>query len=693
MGRTMSHNVRPIQTMARDLATLAYPLAIFSGLAVGSHEGAPKGPMAPVEVVSHQGGSQGASSQEAPRFGATSTPASPSLGSTPIQSRAGAESAELMALRLDEIQMFPELDPNQRAARPPVRVDDAAAPCAPGDEDCAAQPGVDGAQSFLSGLRMPEIPVPPHPWIRRYIHYFAETSTGRELMTKWLRRSGAYRELIVAQLEKRNLPKDLVAVPFIESGFWPSAVSPAGATGLWQLMPKTAAVYGLTVRESFDERRNVWRATEAATEHLRDLYDRFKAWDLALAAYNVGYQRIDSRMRDLGLEDFWALTKIEDALPRETDLYVPKILAVAVILNNLEHFGFSGIEYAAPVSGSPFEVPPGLSLAMLARATGTSVRYLKQLNPQLSGDTTPDLGAPVVLYVPPTGIARARVMLPELIARGDDSNPNVSPFFDWGHDEYDSKGRNRLERTGRGFFGTSVDSAPDGDPFARSTKRATDTGGHIVSATPLVAVGRSARVRPRNEAREEPPVLASAAPVASAASAAPPAASAPSTAEVQACEAPTPSTAEPSVGAAASAKTDDSESAMKRAARDAADGAVAQPDTGMMEVLYEVGRGDTVSEIGLAFGISEQALMQSNGMTRPSQLRAGRVLHLVVPKRSQLYYSVNRGDTVSEIAEQYRTNVEQITLDNRLRDPSLVRIGQRLMLRVPEDLNALASAR
>src|SRR5690606_25953375 len=118
------------------------------------------------------------------------------------------------------------------------------------------------------------------------------------MFTAWLRRSGKYEPIVNQALSKRKLPKDLAAVAFIESGWWPTAKSSAGAMGLWQFMPQTARAYGLTVSDVYDERMSIWKSTAAAVEHLDDLHTRFQSWDLALAAYNMGYQGLERRVRE-----------------------------------------------------------------------------------------------------------------------------------------------------------------------------------------------------------------------------------------------------------------------------------------------------------------------------------------------------------------------------------------------------------
>ena len=290
-----------------------------------------------------------------------------------------------------------------------------------------------------SDLRGPGMAVRPHPRVVAYLEHFARDAQGRRTFRHWLRQSGRYRDVVAQAFAKRNLPPGLAAVVFVESGGQPTAVSRAGAVGLWQFMPETARAYGLSIGPYVDERRSVGRSTEAAVAHLSDLYDRFLSWDMALAAYNLGYQGLVDRADALGHDDYWALADRPGGLPSETTAYVPKVLAVALLLSNLDRFGFDGVALAPPIEASELEVPPGTPLATVARAAGTSLATLKALNPELLRGALPADGDPLSLHVPSAGWARARIMLPRLLAERDGLEDDVAESFDWGRDELSSE--------------------------------------------------------------------------------------------------------------------------------------------------------------------------------------------------------------------------------------------------------------
>lgn len=141
--------------------------------------------------------------------------------------------------------------------------------------------------------------------------------------------------------QEEGVPPQLLVIAEVESGFNPLALSLKGACGLWQLMPETARRYGLRVDEKVDERLHPGRATRAAARYLRDLYLLFGDWRLALAAYNAGEQRVTDALASVAGRDY---AEVADALPRETQLYVPAIFKSA----DAQY----GNGWPAPVAGS-----------------------------------------------------------------------------------------------------------------------------------------------------------------------------------------------------------------------------------------------------------------------------------------------------------------------------------------------------
>jgi membrane-bound lytic murein transglycosylase D len=218
------------------------------------------------------------------------------------------------------------------------------------------------------------------------------------MFAHWLKRSGRYRDAIRKTFAKKGVPEDLVWLAMVESGFEPTARSPVGALGMWQFMPETGKVYGLSQDRWADQRIHVQSATEAAADFLADLYRRFGSWELAMAAYNMGYGGITQVVKKYNTNDYFALSKLEGSLPWETTLYVPKILSCAIVSKNLAKFGFAGVAIDPPIAADEVRVPSGTPLASVAQAAGVKPKEVEALNPELRAQRTPP-GEPGSLYV------------------------------------------------------------------------------------------------------------------------------------------------------------------------------------------------------------------------------------------------------------------------------------------------------
>lgn len=161
-----------------------------------------------------------------------------------------------------------------------------------------------------------------------------------QLVTRIFERSRAHIFHIVEEIEKRNMPMEIALLPFIESGFNPMALSSAQASGLWQFIPETGLRYNLPQSAAYDARRDVLASTTAALDYLQFLYDMFRDWHLALAAYNWGEKAVTRAIesnRAKGLPtDYASLT-----VPQETRYYVPRLLAVKHIVSNPGLFGIA----------------------------------------------------------------------------------------------------------------------------------------------------------------------------------------------------------------------------------------------------------------------------------------------------------------------------------------------------------------
>ena len=190
----------------------------------------------------------------------------------------------------------------------------------------------------------PSLPAPVwniNPEINKELSRFC----GREkrFVRESIQRRSEYFPMLVEVFEQEGLPLDLINVALVESGYKTKVKSYAGAVGMWQFMKSTARVYGLKVSWSNDERKIPLLATKAAAQHLKDLYNSYGDWNLALAAYNAGSGTVDRAITKAGSRDFWVIAR-KGRLRNQTRRYVAKIAAVSHILQNPAKYGLYDVE-------------------------------------------------------------------------------------------------------------------------------------------------------------------------------------------------------------------------------------------------------------------------------------------------------------------------------------------------------------
>ncbi|HUJ12317.1 MAG TPA: lytic transglycosylase domain-containing protein [Thermoanaerobaculia bacterium] len=251
-----------------------------------------------------------------------------------------------------------------RAALERANADEIAPPAPPPRAD------VDAAVSM---------PIPQHPSVRSALAYFSGDLKGD--IQDSLTRSAGYRKLIEHVLDENHLPKALAYLPVIESAYSETMTSRAGARGMWQIMPETARDYGLRINKWIDERCDPDASTRAAAAYLRDLYNDFHDWPLAIAAYNAGAARIHRALDETHSTTFWELLE-SAAIPKETRGYVPTFFATVVIASDPSAYGFSLSDAFEP-NIKRIEVEGPLSLRVIAKAAKVNERSLRALNPML----------------------------------------------------------------------------------------------------------------------------------------------------------------------------------------------------------------------------------------------------------------------------------------------------------------------
>jgi membrane-bound lytic murein transglycosylase D len=272
-----------------------------------------------------------------------------------------------------------------------------------GSEDEAAEAEPGGA-SALGNTVTWDIDVSTygsHDRVQYYLDFFQDR--GRERMAIWLTRLPRYEAMIRERLQREALPGDLVYLALIESGFSNTATSRAKAVGMWQFMKRTAKAYKLRVDSWVDERRDPYKATDAAVRHLADLNRRFGSLYLAAAAYNAGSGKVSRGI--IRLPDDENESTNSDAtffrlydtrlLRRETKDYVPKLIAAALIAKQPKRYGFD-VGNAEPAAYDSIIVPDMTGLDVIARLADTTVAAIRELNPQYLRLATPPKSRSVV---------------------------------------------------------------------------------------------------------------------------------------------------------------------------------------------------------------------------------------------------------------------------------------------------------
>lgn len=274
------------------------------------------------------------------------------------------------------------------------------------DEDCDMtdeNPTFD-KEVYIDRLsRMPTIiEMPYNEVVMQYIERYATTL--RKSVSFMLGASNFYMPLFEDALETYELPLELKYLPIIESALNPTAKSSAGAAGLWQFMPSTGKQYGLATNTLVDERLDPQKSTYAAARCLRDLYNVFGDWTLAIAAYNCGPEKINKAIhRAKGEKDYW---QIYPYLPQETRGYVPAFIAANYIMTYYCDHNICPMTTQLPASSDTIMISRELHLAQVADVCNIDIELLRTLNPQYRKDIIPGNTSPSPLRLAQTDVSK-----------------------------------------------------------------------------------------------------------------------------------------------------------------------------------------------------------------------------------------------------------------------------------------------
>ena len=240
------------------------------------------------------------------------------------------------------------------------------------------------------------IEMPYNQIVRKHIERYVYRS--RTLVEEMLGMSLYYMPIFEQALEKEGLPLELKYLPIVESALDPNAVSRVGAAGLWQFMIGTGKGLGLEVNSLVDERRDPYRSSAMAAKYLKNLYQIYNDWSLAIAAYNCGPGNVNKALhRNGGTGDFW---DIYEYLPRETRGYVPAFIAANYAMTYYKQHNISPSLASKPLITDTVSVNRRIHFAQISEVLNIPIEEIRTFNPQYRADVIPGDNHPYTLVLP-----------------------------------------------------------------------------------------------------------------------------------------------------------------------------------------------------------------------------------------------------------------------------------------------------
>ena len=522
-----------------------------------------------------------------------------------------------------------------------------------------------------------DLPVVMNERVRSSLIYFQ--TQARDAFARYLSRIRKYEWLYNQTIDKYGLPRDLIYLSLVESGFNTNAYSWARAMGLWQFIASTGRLYGLQRNWWVDERKDPIKATDAACRMLRDLYRQFGDWELAMAAYNGGPGRIERTTARQGTRDFWKLR-----LKQQTMDYVPLIFAAAIIAKDPARYGFGDVMYEPPFQWDTVSVTKSLDLRAVAEVVGCSIEELKTLNPELLRNSTPPRVKNYLLKIlkgkSETLLASLESMnspkesnfVHHTIRRGETVSTIASKY---GVSQYAILEANNMSQKTQIIAGKDLivpvplDRYTDSPPTDRR-QYATNNVYEIQSGDNLWDIARSFgttvdAIRRINYLERGSRIYVG-----------------------QKLRIPTPSASrrkgdqsQPSISATRPAiATIDRPSGRAQETQGASSDATrVEGQTGRDK--YTVRAGDTIWDIARLFNTTTASIRQINGLGRSGRIYPGQTL--VIQRGDTtgfVVHLVQNGETLGKIAQRYGTTVARILVSNGLSDPNSIRVGDNLKI-------------
>ena len=557
------------------------------------------------------------------------------------------------------------------------------------------------------------IPMDVNAKVEKYITFLLKRPSH---VNRLRQRSDTYLPMIERILAEEGVPDELKYLAMVESALVPAARSHAGAAGMWQFISATGRAYGLKAESERDDRLDPELATRAAARHLRDLYDRFGDWQLALAGYNCNPAVIARAKRRFERDNdrpatFW---DIDHAIPRETRAYVPMFIATALVVSNPDAYGVPPHEPGPRYVFDRVPVAGGTRLSDVARLIDADESVLRALNPSLRKGRVPTVRVPHMLRVPVGAYAENQAALDRLappeanpvqfaaetVLYGTQSVRPLEPLAD-------SPALLAAAETSARARATTRPTPPSADrPAARLLAQSAPAVRQPSPARSSFAAPRTAQPETDAPAERQPEPVAAAdpTPVTPASSPAVDApqfdasASSPAPALVAQAPAPepkkqadAPSDDGASIAAlirdeAPASADDDSTPAPVLSEAPAPPVRVVRAPAEPRRTVHTVRRGEYLLKIANQYGVSLSQLRAWNGLSSDT-VRPGQKIRVVAgsaPARRaeprETVHKVRSGENLTRIARTYGVTVTQIKEWNRLSSET-IRVGQRLTIK------------